>query len=454
MGKLCDRVRTESNMFAAWRHVKRSALNSANGEIRGAAAEFEHQHQRHIRRSIDQLRTGKFQFDEVLGVLADQKSREKVGKDPRPIAIATLKNRVVQRAILQVLQPRSARDVRDIDTRHQTVRDPALGKINDVNTSAFGVGGLIKPYGGVGPAIDLIMGAMNNGAKHYYRSDIKAFFTDIPVDPVIKFVRDETKDDALADLFAKGLEVHLANSEELKGYASLFPSNGRGVAQGSSLSAFAGNILLFDMDHELNQLNVAAVRYIDDIMIVSETASELSKAIALAESHLGRLGFRLYQPSKGSDKAATGDCSQSFGFLGCTLQPNRCVPSSQSIQRLKDDVNEKLSKSHGAIKAFAQEGKNLDPKLASSATLDGLGRKIYGWQKSFAFCTDAKPFADLDTYISKRASEFGNAARRLTDKMSDEQKARVGGLPSTEQMFRQGIAKSVNAGVKVHHWPA
>lgn len=442
MGKLCDRVRTESNMFAAWRHVKRSALNSANGEIRGAAAEFEHQHQRHIRRSIDQLRTGKFQFDEVLGVLADQKSREKVGKDPRPIAIATLKNRVVQRAILQVLQPRSARDVRDIDTRHQTVRDPALGKINDVNTSAFGVGGLIKPYGGVGPAIDLIMGAMNNGAKHYYRSDIKAFFTDIPVDPVIKFVRDETKDDALADLFAKGLEVHLANSEELKGYASLFPSNGRGVAQGSSLSAFAGNILLFDMDHELNQLNVAAVRYIDDIMIVSETASELSKAIALAESHLGRLGFRLYQPSKGSDKAATGDCSQSFGFLGCTLQPNRCVPSSQSIQRLKDDVNEKLSKSHGAIKAFAQEGKNLDPKLASSATLDGLGRKIYGWQKSFAFCTDAKPFADLDTYISKRASEFGNAARRLTDKMSDEQKARVGGLPSTEQMFRQGIAKS------------
>ena len=79
MGKLCDRVRTESNMFAAWRHVKRSALNSANGEIRGAAAEFEHQHQRHIRRSIDQLRTGKFQFDEVLGVLADQKSREKVG---------------------------------------------------------------------------------------------------------------------------------------------------------------------------------------------------------------------------------------------------------------------------------------------------------------------------------------------------------------------------------------
>lgn len=444
MGKLFDRVRSESNMFAAWRHVKRSALNSARGEIRGAAAEFEHQHQRYIHRSIVQLRTGKFLFDKVHGVLADKKSREKAGKDPRPIAVATLKNRVVQRAILQVLQPRSTRDVRDIDTRHETVKDLGLGKINDVNTSAFGVGGLIKPYGGVGPAIDLIMDAMHNGAKHYYRSDIKAFFTGIPVDPVINFVRNETRDNALADLFAAGLEVHLENPEELKGYVDLFPSNGRGVAQGSSLSAFAGNVLLFDMDHKINKLDVTAVRYIDDIMIVSDTESELSKAIDLAKSHLGGHNFELYPPSKDSDKAAIGECAQSFGFLGCTLQPNRCVPSAQSVQRLKEDIKKALSKSQGAIEALAHEGKHLDPKLSSSATLDGLGRKIYGWQKSFSFCTDAKPFADLDTYISKRAVKFVNAVRRLTDKISDDQRARVCGLPSTEQMFHQGIAKSEN----------
>jgi hypothetical protein len=43
MGDLFKAVRAESNMFAAWRHVKKSALNSANSEIKGAASIFEHQ---------------------------------------------------------------------------------------------------------------------------------------------------------------------------------------------------------------------------------------------------------------------------------------------------------------------------------------------------------------------------------------------------------------------------
>ena len=129
MASLFKEVRSEQNIFEAWRHVKRSALNSANEEIRGMAAEFEHAHQKHLRRLIDQLRTGKFVFDPVKGVLKDKSKRLAQGKDPRPIAIATLKNRVVQRAILQVLQPRVALNMKDIDTRYQSRRDPRLGRL-------------------------------------------------------------------------------------------------------------------------------------------------------------------------------------------------------------------------------------------------------------------------------------------------------------------------------------
>lgn len=134
-------TRSEPNLFSAWRHVKRSALNSRNTKIQGDAAEFEHQHQRHLKRIADQLRENRFIFDDVEGVLKDKKKREAEGKDPRPIAVASIKNRVVQRAILQVLQPRTARDAREINTKHQPKEDPRLGRLNLVNRSEFGVGG-------------------------------------------------------------------------------------------------------------------------------------------------------------------------------------------------------------------------------------------------------------------------------------------------------------------------
>jgi RNA-directed DNA polymerase len=268
MKTLYDDVRTDENMFAAWRHVKRSALNSDRPEIRGKASEFEHQHQRHIKRIQTQLREERFKFDGVEGVLKDKKLREAKGKDPRPIAIGTIKNRVVQRALLQVLQPRKVADASNPNSKYLPLTDPRLGKLNNINCSRYGVGGLMAPYGGVHPAIKLVMEAMEGGACHYFQSDIKAFFTDIPTENVIDFIRNEILDEKLLSLFKNALNVHLSNSEELAGYARLFPSGGIGVAQGSSLSAFAGNVLLYDFDHQLNRMDVNAVRYIDDIFVL------------------------------------------------------------------------------------------------------------------------------------------------------------------------------------------
>lgn len=173
---LFEEVRSEQNIFSAWRHVKRSALTSGNADIRGKASEFEHAHQRHLRRIISQLRIGTLSFDPVEGILKDRRKRLAAGKDPRPIAISTIQNRVVQRAILQVLQPRQARDLRDPGTRYEAIRDDRLGRINDVNRSKYGVGGLIYPHGGVRPAIETIMAAIDGGAKFFFQSDIKFFF--------------------------------------------------------------------------------------------------------------------------------------------------------------------------------------------------------------------------------------------------------------------------------------
>lgn len=441
---LFEEVRSEQNIFSAWRHVKRSALTSGNADIRGKASEFEHAHQRHLRRIIVQLRTGKLSFDPVEGVLKDKRKRLAAGKDLRPIAISTIQNRLVQRAILQVLQPRQARDLRDSDTRYETVRDDRLGRINDVNRSKYGVGGLIYPHGGVRPAIETIMTAIDGGSKFYFQSDIRAFFTKIPTEKVVDFVRRETGDEAFVELFGKALEVHLGNEDELVGYTHLFPKGGIGVAQGSSLSAFAGNVLLYDMDQKLNTMGVTAVRYIDDILMVGADLSTIGAAKAYAEKTLTDFGFGLYTPADGPEKAAEGECSKSINFLGCTLQPKRCVPSAKSIDNMKEGVRETLAASKAAIKEALTKGTSLNSKHSQSATLDSLGKRIYGWQKSFAFCNQRQPFEHLDDYVAKQVADYHGVIVRQLGKADHRVKAMILGVPSTADMFdttREKVAK-------------
>tara|TARA_R110000751_G_scaffold306177_2_gene424033 strand:+ start:50 stop:1396 length:1347 start_codon:yes stop_codon:yes gene_type:complete len=443
---LFDEVRTEQNIFSAWRHVKRSALTSGNADIRGKASEFEHAHQRHLKRIIGQLRTGKLSFDPVEGVLKDKRKRLAAGKDPRPIAISTIQNRVVQRAILQVLQPRQARNLRDPDTRYEAVRDDRLGRINDVNQSKYGVGGLIYPHGGVRPAIETIMTAMDDGAKFYFQSDIRAFFTKIPTDKVVDFIRRETGDEAFVELFSKALEVHLRNEDELVGYTHLFPKGGIGVAQGSSLSAFAGNVLLYDMDQHLNTMGVTAVRYIDDILMVAPDLASIDAAKTFAEKTLTDFGFGLYTPADGADKAAEGKCSKSISFLGCTMQPKRCVPSNKSLENIKDSVQETLASSKAAIKEALAKRTTLNSKYSQSATLDAIGKRMYGWQKSFAFCNQLRPFEQLDDHISKKVADYNGAIVRQLGKVDNRVKAMILGVPSTAFMFENTREKSAKKG--------
>ncbi|MGF1606375.1 MAG: reverse transcriptase domain-containing protein [Rhodothalassiaceae bacterium] len=436
---LYDEMRSEQNLFSAWRHVKRSALNSDNNEIKGQAAEFEHRHQTHLRTIGKQLQKERFVFDDVTGVLKDKKKRLAQKKDPRPIAIATLRNRVVQRAILQVLQPRKARNIADIDTRYEAISDPRLGKINSVNRSDFGVGGLLKPFAGVNPAIKRISKAVDDGARYFFQSDIKAFFTRIPTADVISFVQAQTNDEQLTKIFADGLRVNLANKEELATYAKLFPAGGIGVAQGSSLSAFAGNVLLYDLDHELNTGTVTAVRYIDDLLMVAPSEAALNEAVKLAKARLAAFGFSLYKPVRGSDKAAQGLCGHdSISFLGCMLQPNRCVPSARSMQNLSKSVSSSISASKKAINASIHEGKMLPPSLSESAVLQAIGKKIYGWQKSFAFCNDPQPFAQLDSEIFAKISDYRSWVFRKTQSLADNGlRGRIYGVRDMAAMFEE-----------------
>jgi len=284
---------------------------------------------------------------------------------------------------------------------------------------------------------------MEQGASHFYQSDIKAFFTKIPTQNVVDIVRQQTRDNELTDLFSLGLEVNLANKEELLSYAKIFPSKGIGVAQGSSLSTFAGNVLLYDLDHDLNSNSVSAVRYIDDLFLLSSSETALNEAVSHAKLKLNDFGLSLYSPVAGSDKAAQGECRNSFNFLGCTIQPNRCVPSKVSIDNILTEISDMLSASKRGINAFVVEGKLFDPRFARSATIHKIGKKLFGWERSFSFCTDAQAFCHLDATITAKILDYENWVRRKILGNTPDLATRVLGIPSTEELFESDKEKRV-----------
>jgi RNA-directed DNA polymerase len=264
----------------------------------------------------------------------------------------------------------------------------------------------------------------------FFQSDIKSFFNHIPRSPIIDCIRQETRDDELVDLFCKALDVHLKNPEELVGYTHLFPNDNVGVAQGSSLSAFAGNVLLFDLDHRLNGMGVTSIRYIDDILMVSESRASLERAVEYATKVLQAFNLDFYKPGDGKGKASEGECKDSISFLGCTIQPNRCVPSASAIKRFKAEVNEILSLSQSAISEAARNGKAVETRMSVGSTLHALGRKAYGWQKSFAFCTDHGPFQQIDNFLAKRTNDYSAFVDRQTRRLDPILRMGILGVPS------------------------
>ena len=180
---------------------------------------------------------------------------------------------------------------------------------------------------------------------------------------------------------------------------------------------------------------VTAVRYIDDLMIVARNEADLEAAIAFSRSRLAAFKFDLYKPVPGSDKAARGRCEDAINFLGCTIQPNRCVPSAQSIRKVRKDVQDDLSASKAAISAYLAKGNKLDPKAARSAVLQTTGKRLYGWQRSFAFCTDEQEFKKLDADIAKCVSDYDGWVCRKTRNVDMRKMLEVLGVPSTERLF-------------------
>ncbi|MCK1434152.1 reverse transcriptase domain-containing protein [Bradyrhizobium sp. 15] len=365
------------------------------------------------------LRSGTFRFDGEQGITIPKGK----GKGLRPVVMAPISNRIVRRAILEVLQGYGSDNSRK---SWQGVR--AVRQIMETRTSVGGIKDRGVPHG-----LSLVDEAVRSGKTWFVRSDIKNFFTRIPLLQVNKFIVAAVADREFAHIFQSALATNLTNRAELeeRKHFKLFPDEDVGVAQGSALSALAANIALRSFDERMNDRGIVCVRYIDDFIMLGASRAKVGAAYTAAREHLAGLGMDVYDhadhPARRAGKFDEGNIYDGTDVLGYRVSGSSRQPSAAAMQafRKKCDVIVEQAKKQMRLAASGQAPSNGQGYHQAMVMLH---KTVRGWSQAFRHTTANQVFQSLDREIDRRIEDLRAFALTLTQGATPQSRRRVMGI--------------------------
>lgn len=393
---LYSQTLAETRLWRAWHIVYNKAKNSLSSEIRRDAEQFYINDAKNIRSIQYSLSRHSFKFDKSIGI-AKLKSGK---KEPRPIIVGTIKNRIVQRAILDTLQ------------EQRILKSKLLNE--------FSFGGISNR--GVNDAIKKVHNKILTGEAYHIRSDIKKFFDNILRDEVINLLAEDINDNDFIELLKAATTIELNNAKSLGSDLKFFPLDDFGVAQGNCLSPFFGNMLLFNFDIEMNYNDIMCIRYIDDFIIIGEKRKSVHVAFNKAQRILKNHGLCAYDPSVDNEKSEFGPAKDGIHFLGWDLFPGRIQPNNKSRARLIEKIKNIISES---IIAFNYPDTIIDNKKSFLQTFSMINNTVSGWGKQYTLCNNKSILTSLDARILNLINEYKKEYAKAINRYPQDDKSRL-----------------------------
>ena len=401
------RLRTRAVLHRAWARVKASGLRSDSESTKRLTRQFDENWVANLEWIARQLKANKFTFTGEVGI-TPPKGKGKSGV--RPVVLAPINNRVVRRAILEVLQgygrPADA-------SRRQWQGVSAVRNIMNTPTSIGGIVGRGVPEG-----LAILDQAIGMGKYWFIRSDIRDFFTRIPKDDVIGFIRSAINDVQFVGIFDAALATNLENREELeeRNLFKLFPGPEIGVAQGSALSALAGNIALREFDAMLNGRDMVCIRYIDDFILLGPSEKKVNATYRSARKMLKDMRMDVYDTedadAHGAGKVDRGNIHNGTDFLGYRISGHSREPCNAARKKFLAKLDAVVDDAQREMKAAA-EGTSESHRLRFHQSMVEIHKIVWGWSQSFRHTTNTQVFEQLDTEINRRIHKLQSEARRL-----------------------------------------
>lgn len=246
----------------------------------------------------------------------------------RPLGIPTVRDRIVQTAMLLVLEPIFEADFLD---------------------SSFG----FRPKRSAQQAIDALSKHLASGRREVYDADLQAYFDTIPHDQLMKALRMRIVDRSVLNLIRMWLESPVVERDQSGRDTTTHPK--QGTPQGGVISPLLANIYLHWFEKSFHGpagpaewAKAKIVRYADDFVV---TARYMGKRLTTwIESQLeGR--FRLIVNRVKTRIVDVDEQGASLDFLGFTLRYDRdrhgrghnylnVFPSRKAVARLRERLRE------------------------------------------------------------------------------------------------------------------
>jgi group II intron reverse transcriptase/maturase len=252
----------------------------------------------------------------------------------RPIAIATLRDRVVQQALLQALTP---------------LFEP------DFLESSFGY----RSGRSAHDALDKVESLIREGKHWVLRADIESFFDRMDHQLLIDFLKERVPDDEVIEILVRSLKVLTLDGMKIAPQVL-------GAPQGLPISPLLANIYLHRLDTSLAGHGYAHVRYADDWLVLGDTPEICHQARTKAEETLTALKLKLNAKKTSIQRVAEG-----FVFLGYRIDLKGRGPSQKSLSVLGQRLDESAS---------------LHASLPLKTRLALLEDVIRGWSNYYGRC--------------------------------------------------------------------
>lgn len=307
---LMDKVWKRANLEAAFAKVK--ANRGGPGVDRVSVAIFEGDLDAQLDRLGRQLETGTYTAQPVR-----RKWVPKGGGNRRPLGIPTVRDRVVQTALRNVLEPVFEREF-----------------------AAHSYG--FRPVRGAKDALRRVDQLLKTGHRHVVDADIRSYFDSIPKQALMARVRERVVDGPVLAL----LEQYL-NQQVLDGMEAWTPETG--TPQGAVISPLLANIYLNPLDHLMGQAGVEMVRYADDFVLLCRSREQAETALETVCQWMDEAGLALH-PDK-TRIVSMDENGSYFEFLGYRFKRNKDrdyrFPRPKSEKKLREAIRAKTRRANG-----------------------------------------------------------------------------------------------------------
>jgi len=304
---LIDKVHAHRNLKSAWGKVR--ANRGAAGVDGESIRKFARHEDRNLEQLHERLSKDRYQPRAVRRVYIPKPGTDK----QRPLGIPTVKDRVVQMALRNVLEPIFEREFHD---------------------SSFG----FRPGRGCRDALRRVDDLLHNGFTWVVDADIQSYFDSIDHDLLMERVERRVADGRVLALLRQYLSQRVLE-DHVKEWVPT-----QGTPQGAVISPLLANIYLHDVDVACAQADFEMVRYADDLVIVCRTEAAARRALDFLQGQMSQLKLTLHP-----EKTRLVDATQSggFEFLGYHFERGRHWPRSKSIKALKDRLRPLTQRNNG-----------------------------------------------------------------------------------------------------------